>query len=155
MKSTLLVGVGNPYFGDDRVGLEVVDRAAREGCPWNLDKLYHIGFDLLDKILKYEKVIIVDACKYGNPPGTILRLKKNDLIMQEFLSINTHGFGIGHVIRVGEMVYGQEMPKEIEAILIEVKNINNFSLICSKEVKRAVEIVIKDLKKLWLKDQKV
>ena len=154
MENTLLIGIGNPFLGDDRVGLEVVERVKREGCPWNIEVLYNVGFDLLDKILGYEKVIIIDACKYGGPIGNVLILNKDDLLNQRVYSINTHGFTLSHIIELGQTLYPELMPSYLKVILVEANRIEDFSQSFSPEVMNAIDRVVKYLKELWEKDIK-
>ncbi len=151
MKRSLLIGIGNPYLGDDKLGIEVVKRAKKEGCPWDIEILYNIGFDLLDKIIGYEEVIIIDACKYGIDPGTILKLNKKDLLKQRVSSINTHGLTLSEILELGEALYPELMPSGVEVILIEAKDISDFSYKCSYEVETSISKVLDYLKKKWLK----
>jgi hydrogenase maturation protease len=62
--TTLLIGLGNPVMGDDGVGIHVV-RMLKEKFPSRADlefkELSVGGLRLVDEMLDYEKVIILDS----------------------------------------------------------------------------------------------
>lgn len=71
---TIVLGLGNPLLTDDSVGLRVVDRlrpvlAGRPGL--DLAEDYWGGLRLMERLVGYERAIIVDAQRSGAAPGTI------------------------------------------------------------------------------------
>lgn len=78
MTSTILVaGVGNVFFGDDGFGVEVVRRlAGRLPQGVRVMDVGIRGFDLAYALLEeYELVILVDASRRGEAPGTVYLLE--------------------------------------------------------------------------------
>jgi hydrogenase maturation protease len=71
---TLIVGFGNVLLGDDGFGVEVVRRLAASGLPTHVDTL-DVGIGGMHCVLRlmdgFEAVVIVDAVRGGQAPGTL------------------------------------------------------------------------------------
>ena len=93
--TTLVLGLGNPILGDDGVGWRVVEEiealldarapgAGVECCPGGdrveVDRLSLGGLRLMERLIGYERAILVDATATGDgPPGTVRCLRLDDL----------------------------------------------------------------------------
>ncbi len=115
----LIVGIGNPYRGDDAVGPEVARRLLAApissiGGVISAD----IG-NLIERWQGYELVILVDATQSGEPSGTIVCFDaRRQRIPHVFSrSVSSHGFGISEAMELAEaldalperlLVYGVE-----------------------------------------------
>ena len=71
---TLIVGFGNVLLGDDGFGVEVVRRLACSGLPADVEAM-EVGIGGMHFVLKlmegFEEVIVVDAVRRGEAPGTL------------------------------------------------------------------------------------
>lgn len=71
---TLVAGFGNILLGDDGFGVEVVRRFIARGLPGETEAI-DVGIGGLDFVFKlmdgYDRTIIIDAVRRGDPPGTI------------------------------------------------------------------------------------
>ena len=81
---TLIVGLGNPILGDDRVGLEVANRLKKMiGETENIDILEFSGsaIHLAETLLGYDRVIIIDCVNEKAITGNdkILHIKYRDI----------------------------------------------------------------------------
>jgi hydrogenase maturation protease len=73
---TLILGVGNPLYGDDAVGVVAVQELQKRS-----DLPPHVtvvdggteGIGLIPLMESYRRVILVDAVPMGEPPATIRR----------------------------------------------------------------------------------
>ncbi len=144
-KTCLVVGIGNPLLRDDRVGIQVVETLNNQQVPVETTILYTVGFELIDKILGYEKVIIIDAAKFGKLPGTILELRLEDIFTTHAL-INSHAITLGTTLKTGYLIFPEEMPKELKIILVEAEDTTHFGKECSPSVKQAIEKVVEKIK---------
>lgn len=80
----LVAGIGNMFLGDDGFGCEVAQRLAADPPGDGVRVVdygvrgMHLAYDLLDG---YEAVILVDALRGREPPGTlrVLEVGENDL----------------------------------------------------------------------------
>ncbi|WP_051309294.1 hydrogenase maturation protease [Desulfogranum japonicum] len=143
----VVVGIGNPYLQDDRAGVVVVEKLEEQGVPCNTEIVYTVGFEVMDKVKGYDRAIIVDACMLGNEPGSILEVTMDDIFTTSSL-VNSHAITLGTTLKTGYLCFQEEMPKEIQIVLIEVKDIKEFTQVMSPEVDKAVEVVVDRIKSL-------
>jgi len=70
---TVVLGLGNPYLGDDGVGIAVVAELQRRNMGRSFLVRAHQTFDLwlLSEYSGASKLIIVDAVRSGSAPGTV------------------------------------------------------------------------------------
>lgn len=76
-----MVGVGNLLMGDEGVGIHAIWELEKKGLRDGVE-LVELGgatFDLLPYIERADKLIIVDAIKGGAPPGSLHKLREEDL----------------------------------------------------------------------------
>ena len=80
-KDILILGIGNILLKDEGVGVHVVRRMKEMSFPKNVELLDGgtAGFDLVDFIGGYRKLIVIDAVNGGERPGTIYRLTEENL----------------------------------------------------------------------------
>ncbi|MEJ5227464.1 hydrogenase maturation protease [Thermodesulfovibrio sp.] len=140
MKS-VIIGIGNPNFKDDGVGLKIVEHF--EGVVDTVT-LLNIGFNLIDSLLGYEKALIVDGVKTGAEPGSIIEFDVN--FWGNVYASGTHNFSIFEIIRIGYSVFPEEMPKEIKIIGVEVEDVETLSRECSPSVESAIPLAISKIK---------
>ncbi|WP_306549592.1 hydrogenase maturation protease [Desulfobulbus sp.] len=143
----VVVGIGNPYLQDDRAGVVVIERLEQENLACRTEVVYTVGFEVMDKIRGCERAIIVDACMLGNEPGSILEVGVDDIFSTHAL-INSHAITLGTTLKTGYLCFPEEMPADIRILLIEVKEIKEFTQQMSPEVEAAVEIVVERIKSL-------
>lgn len=84
--TTLVVGLGNPILGDDGVGWRVVEAIQRTlpvaagGPPIEVDFHSGGGLSLMERLIGYDRAIIVDAIHLGRgPAGEVRCVDLNDL----------------------------------------------------------------------------
>jgi len=143
----VVVGIGNPYLQDDRAGVVVIERLEQENLACRTEVVYTVGFEVMDKIRGCERAIIVDACMLGNEPGSILEVGVDDIFSTHAL-INSHAITLGTTLKTGYLCFPEDMPADIRILLIEVKEIKEFTQQMSPEVEAAVEIVVERIKGL-------
>lgn len=138
--ATLICGIGNPMLKDDRAGIEVAERIERSGLPVDVEIIYGVGFEVLDKVMGYDEVIIIDACKIGHPPGTIIEASVNDIFSDHLLA-SSHAVTLGSTLKVGYNLFPQEMPGTLTILLIEAEDYFEFTRDCSPAVVQAIDKV--------------
>lgn len=140
---TIIVGIGNPNFSDDSVGLKIVEQFENIA---NTTMLMNTDFKVIDSILNYDRAIIVDGVKTGSEPGTIIELDPLNTFKNIYAS-GTHNITLFEVIRVGYTLFPDEMPKEIKIIGVEVEDVETLSRECTSKVKEAIPKVVEMIKK--------
>ena len=60
---TLILGIGNPILTDDRVGIKIARKLKEEKPELEVVETSESGISLLDFIVGYNKLIIIDSIK--------------------------------------------------------------------------------------------
>lgn len=142
-KRTLIVGVGNPILSDDGVGIHVA-RKMRELCLPGVDveELPASGLELLDMVLGYDTVVIIDAIVTGNgPPGELYVLEEGDF-ERTIHGSSPHGINIATALAMGRRVVPGQMPDTIHFVAVEADDIVNVSEDLTAPVAAAVPSIV-------------
>ncbi len=134
---SLVCGIGNPMLKDDRAGIEVAERIADMNLPVDTEIIYGVGFEVNDKLMGYDDVIVVDAAKIGYPPGTVTEVTIDQIFTDHNLT-TSHAVTLGSTLKVGYDLFADEMPKKLRIILIEAEDYFEFTKECSPAVEDAI-----------------
>ncbi|MEL7562140.1 hydrogenase maturation protease [Dehalogenimonas sp. 4OHTPN] len=95
-KDLLVLGVGNPLFGDDGYGPAVAEELTRRDRVPSFAAVLDVGtgvreilFDLILSPERPKEVVIVDALDCGRQPGEVFRVK-----VDEVPKIKSHDFSL-------------------------------------------------------------
>ena len=140
---TLIVGVGNPIKSDDGVGIHVARKLKALGIPGvEIEELPASGLELLDMILGYDKVVIVDAIQTdGGRPGEVHILQESDF-ERTVHGTTPHGINIATALALGRKLVSDRMPAEIYFVAIEAQDIINVSEEMTPSVAAAVPGIV-------------
>jgi hydrogenase maturation protease len=141
-EKTVVIGIGNPLLKDDRAGIEVAERIEHMNLDLDVEILHTVGFEVLDKVLGFDRAIVVDACQLGHAPGTVLNLELADIAADHVL-MGSHAGTLMGTLKAGHTVFPDIMPKKISIVLIEVENAMEFGRECTPLVAKAVDHVVK------------
>jgi hydrogenase maturation protease len=138
--STLIVGLGNPILGDDGVGWRVVEqvRALADHSDVAVLCLSLGGLALMEHLVGYRRVMIVDAMTTGAPAGTLHRLDALDmdeLHVQHTASV--HDLSLSSALAMGREL-GLDLPAEIRVVGVEAAPEFEFGEVLSELVDRAI-----------------
>jgi hydrogenase maturation protease len=130
---TLVLGLGNPILTDDGVGVLVAEQVrARlpEDTPIDIAEVSVGGLTLMETMIGYDRVILVDALQFLNEcsPGKIHRMTLEDLqaISPTQHSASPHDASLVTALETGRRM-GLKLPSEITIFAIEVENVMDFS----------------------------
>ena len=130
---------------DDGVGSIIARMLSRMNLPANIRILEEgtEGIRLLDKILEFDKVIIIDAIKTGRTPGEVMILNGKQLISkakkEQYRSV--HDINLISTLKLGYELFPEAMPREIILVGIEAERIEP-GLGLSKKVKNFLPKVL-------------
>jgi len=147
----LLLGLGNPILSDDGVGLFVAREVAKSISSLDLCAAQTVGLDLLETLVGYDRVIVIDAATgIGGHPGELIHVDQADGMLHLFSS---HGVNFFDLMQLGEDM-GLDMPK-VEAIYgIEIGTDVSFGLQFTPELGSLLESVVhritNDIAARWL-----
>jgi len=116
---TLIMGLGNDLLGDDAVGILAAGRLADavQGAA-DVHSSHAAGMALLEELVGYERVIIIDAVPTGqNPPGTVREMSIDELRL--IPGTSPHYIGLPEVIAIGRRLE-LSMPREVRILAVEI-----------------------------------
>ncbi|GAB4503122.1 MAG: hydrogenase maturation protease [Anaerolineales bacterium] len=152
----LVIGLGNPILGDDGIGWKVAERV-QQSLPTSLtcqasNRQGHLqtvevecaslgGLSLMERLLGYEHVILVDSIATGqNPIGSVevfpLERLSNPMAGH---SASPHDVSLLTALKIAVSL-GANIPKKIDVVAIETQNLYEFSEELTPPVAAAVPI---------------
>ena len=141
---TLVVGLGNPILGDDGVGWKVIDElesrvgdAARIGAV-ELDRMSVGGLTLMERLVGYERAIIVDAVLGPDRLGTVRTLPLQAATARPGSHLDSaHDASLAEAIEAGRAL-GARLPDDVTVVGIAVRRVDEFDEHLSPSVAGAV-----------------
>jgi len=115
LNSTLILGWGNPLFGDDGFGVKVVEKLMKMNLPKDVrvESCSSSPLSVMRKMLSYRKVIIIDTLQIPQvKEGSVLRLNLKELCDSPNL-INPHSLSLPAVLEIYRTLYPNQVPDEI------------------------------------------
>jgi len=116
---TLILGLGNDIIADDAVGIRAVRALAEQVGPdvTVVETSLH-GIALLDELLGYQRVILLDAIQTGTrPPGTIVRLDPTDF--QAVYAPSPHYAGLPEMLDLARQL-DLPFPAQVDILAVEI-----------------------------------
>lgn len=147
---TLVVGVGNPILSDDGVGIHAARMLRALRLPdVSVEELPASGLELLDMVLDYDRVVIIDAIQTRDGvPGEHHILAEEDFERAVHGS-SPHGINIATALAMGRKVVPDRMPKEVIYVAIEAADLVNvreeLTAAVSARLPAIVEMIVRDL----------
>jgi len=140
----LVLGVGNPILSDDGIGIHVARALKLRNLPGvEVEELPASGLELLDMVLDFEKVIIVDAIQTrGGVPGQIHILEEADFERAVHGS-SPHGINIATALAMGRKIVPERMPNEVVYVAVEVEDLVNVCERLTPKVEAALPEIIR------------
>lgn len=147
-KKIIIYGLGNPYRCDDAVGIKIVEqlRSVLDDPRVRIKSGSIDGLTMLDEILGYDRVIIVDSIRTADgKPGDIYRTTLDPLDESSCASLS-HGISFVTALRTGAQ-FGYAMPEKIELFTVEILDNESFTEECTPDVKEKIPVLVDILKK--------
>lgn len=129
---TLVIGLGNPILTDDGVGVrvaEAVREALPEGAPLDVREVSVGGLTLMEHMVGYERVILIDAfIAPTEPPGAVRRMTLEDLhaVSATQHTASTHDTSLVTALEMGRRM-GLPLPDDVVVYGVVVTNVIDFS----------------------------
>ena len=146
----LVIGLGNPLVSDDSVGLRVARKVRNklEDMP-NVDVTedYWGGLRLMERMIGYDRAIVIDAICTGAPPGTIHQLSTGMISTQK--SASAHDVNLPTALEFGRRA-GAPLPSDENVYLvgIEALDVINFGDQCTPAVAAAIPDAVERIARL-------
>lgn len=143
-----IIGLGNPLKADDGIGVRLIQELKEKNLPSNVS--VHDagtgGMKVLHVLKDFEKVIIVDAVRFGGEAGDFLFFTPDEVrSLNE--SKSAHDSNIFKVLELSEKL--EELPEKLIFMGIEPKNTgreDNLSSELEAKVPKFTEILYEKIK---------
>jgi len=147
-KNTLILGLGNILLKDEGVGVRVAEKINTMPLPPDVEVMDGgtKGLDLLYYIEGRKKVIVVDAVRAGDVPGTMYRFTDENIADKKGLLRSAHGVDFVDALRLSEMFNSK--PEEVVFIGIEPESLDEgmeLTPTIEKRVPALIELVMREL----------
>lgn len=144
---TLVLGLGNPILKDDSVGLRVAQLLRpllADESNIEIDEDYWGGLRLMERMVGFDRVIIIDAICTGAKPGTIHRLSPGDVPTQH--SASAHDVNLPTALEIGRHA-GAHLPEseDITLIGVEAVDVQTFDETLSPEVEASLSLAVESV----------
>jgi hydrogenase maturation protease len=148
-EKSIIVGLGNPYLGDDGIGIVVAEQLANHPLvnpreDVTITEASVGGLRLMETLVGYDRAILIDALVVPDPlPGQIHRWDLGDLtaICPTQHSASAHDTSLPTAIAAGRKI-GLDLPDQIAIFAIEVHCRDEFSAELSYPIQSVIPEVI-------------
>jgi hydrogenase maturation protease len=136
----LIIGLGNPLLRDDAVGLHVARQVrAALGDREDVEVVEEAcgGLRLMERMVGFDRAILIDAIRSGRPPGTVLTLDPREMRTQH--SASAHDVNLPTALALGRRT-GARLPTDdrLSVIAVEADDVETFGETMTDPVEAAV-----------------
>ena len=141
---TLVLGLGNPILSDDGVGIRIANNIKNLCKNVEVVEASAAGFRVIDEIIGYDKLIIIDSIKTGEAePGTLHKFNADDFKKTLHLS-SPHDVSLFEAFEIME-TQNEKLPTQIDIYAIEVEDNLTFSERCTEKVEEAIPEIVEEI----------
>ena len=151
-----ILGIGNILLTDEGFGVRVIEKLFEAyEFPDNVAVVEGgvLGIHLLGTLSKADHLIVVDAVKNKQPPGTLYRLEKSELPERILMKNSLHQTDFLETLTLCEMI--DKAPKTIVVLGAEPEDIVTHSVeltpVVAERVDETVARVLQELDRLGVK----
>jgi len=144
---TLVIGLGNPILGDDGVGWKVAGQLTRlidPGSSVEIDCAALGGLSLMERMLGYQRVIVIDSIDSREGPEGSIRIFPLAELANPYAghSASAHDSSLITALAAARSL-GVETPTRVDVVAIEARNVRDFSEHLSPQIAAAVPLAAK------------
>jgi hydrogenase maturation protease len=144
-----IFGIGNLLQRDEGVGVHLINQLEKDysfSPRINLIDGGTMGTDLLPYLEQNDKIIILDAVNFNEPPGFIGVIKNDDILRRLNTKLSIHHLGITDVLSSARLLDIE--PSEIYLIGIQPKNIEMGTDLTDEIKQKTSKMIEEAIKKL-------
>ena len=144
-----ILGIGNLLQRDEGVGVHLINQLEKDysfSPRINLIDGGTMGTDLLPYLEQNDKIIILDAVNFNEPPGFIGVIKNDDILRRLNTKLSIHHLGITDVLSSARLLDIE--PSEIYLIGIQPKNIEMGTDLTDEIKQKTSKMIEEAIKKL-------
>jgi hydrogenase maturation protease len=162
---TLIVGLGNPILGDDGVGWKAAEEVkrlliadcrlmieqsavSRQQSAIEVDCLALGGLSLMERLVGYDRAIVIDAVQTHRPPGAVSVFRLEEFPDHSGANLTAaHDTSLQKALALGRQL-GAHLPTEVWVVGIEAERLYDFSETLTPAVAAAVPRAAQQVVKL-------
>lgn len=142
----MLIGLGNPIVGDDRIGLAVMEELLPLVKPdIKTLKGSFPAFALMEAMVDMDEVYIVDAI-FGDQPGEVIETPLAELSIHAQME-SMHRTNLYGAVRAGKRL-GLNLPERIQVLGIKIEPAYEFTEQFTPPIQEAFPRIIQRIKNL-------
>ena len=147
--TTLVVGLGNPILGDDGIGWRVAEALKGSHPAVEIDCLALGGLSLMERLVGYDRVIIVDSIQtHGGVIGQVYTFPLDDLPdLSAGHTTAVHDTSLPTALKLGRAM-GVILPEDVMIVAIEADRVFDFTEHLTPAVEAAIPVATKAVMKL-------
>lgn len=133
---TRILGVGQPFAGDDGVGIAVLEELRRRALPTGLQLIAIADLlGLLPHLESGDRIVLVDAV-LGAEPGRVLELDPRALSAAN--SASSHGLGVAHALDLARALTPNRALPAVKIVAVTISRATRYRIGLSPGVAAAV-----------------
>jgi hydrogenase maturation protease len=154
---TLIIGLGNPILGDDGVGWKVAQEVETRlslstfHFPLSTACLSLAGISLMEQMIGYERVILIDSLNTGqHPQGEVVTFTLDSLPDLTYgHSASAHDLSLTNALKMGRQM-GAELPADenVTIVAVEAAHVYDFTEELSPAIAEAVPVAVEMVMRL-------
>ncbi|TNF72199.1 MAG: hydrogenase maturation protease, partial [Bacteroidetes bacterium] len=125
-QNILILGLGNILLGDEGVGVRVIEQLLTHPLPEEIEVIDGgtAGYELINFFEGKEKVIIVDAVKTDDTPGSVYKMDLSVVQEDETVQLSLHQIGLKNVFKMASLM---DLNPEVTLVGIVPKNYQDYN----------------------------
>ena len=143
---TIVIGLGNPILGEDGVGWVAAEELRKRLPPDSeveVDRLSLGGISLMERLIGYERAILIDAFITDRRPGSLIESRLQELSdVSAFHLTSAHDMSLQSALKLGRQM-GARLPGDITVVGIAAKHVYDFREELSAPVRQAVQNAVR------------
>ena len=145
----VVLGIGNLLLKDEGVGVHLIQELEKETLPPNVE-LIDGGtstLNVLPEIKGAKKIIVIDAMKAGDEPGSIYRCQPKDLIPASDAPVSLHHIDFLQALKMAKLL-GDDLEEQTVIYGVEPEEISweiGLSPAIKKKMAKLKELVIEEI----------
>jgi len=146
----VVLGLGNILLRDEGVGVRVIEELQKRydfSPPVKMIDGGTAGFGLVTEIEGCQKLLVVDAVKAGNEPGTVYKFRRNDITVQIPQTLSVHDLGFYEALEHWKML---GIEPEVIFLGIEPEDMSSWGFdltpCIQDKMPKLVNLIIEELK---------
>jgi len=140
----LILGLGNDLLTDDGIGIYIVEQLKSEICEADIICCAASGFGLLDHMMGYDQVILIDSIITGKTGiGDSHHFSSSDF--SQHVPFSIHSTDIISILEYSRKC-GFSVPDKIEFLAVEIEDNQTFKESFSDSIESRKDRIVQNIK---------